>query len=170
MSKLGPLQQSMAALFTPESERLRASKTEKGPSIPRLPTQGKLQESSKSGDSLGNPASPGYDGPLQRKKEAEEAHNESILAESKATESYSVPGSSSKKRIRLQGGWEKLLIAQKKLCEKARDIFTAMEAPEKYRRKGGRLQEKSRGSIVDLDIEVLRQAEEEKKKSDKDAA
>jgi hypothetical protein len=160
----------MAALFSPESERIRSErKGGAAPSSNPHVAASKLREGAKSGDSLGNPYSPGYEGPATAaKKQSENLDTEARNEQN--TNNYSVPGAKHTK-IRLQAGWEKLLFAQKKLCEKAREIFVSLDAPERYRKKtNGRLQEKSRGSIVDLDIEELRQEEAEKKKSDKDAA
>jgi len=57
--------------------------------------------------------------------------------------------------IRLSAGWEKLLLTQKKLCEKARDLFTLLEGPLKYssQKKSKVLSLKSRGCILDLDLQ-----------------
>ena len=174
MSKvMNPLGQSMASLFTPESERLAAArKKQEGSAAPkangmRIPGMPGIQ-SQKSGDSLGNPNSPGYE-PWGKKKEAE----------TQAAEERSTPAPGGKviettaqgpEIIRLSAGWEKLLLAQKKLCEKAKGLFLRLEGPPNYiSEKKGRLK-KSRGCIVDLDIQETAEqkhaeakAQEEKK-------
>lgn len=147
----------MASLFTPESERLAAArKKQEGSAAPkangmRIPGMPGIQ-SHKSGDSLGNPNSPGYE-PWGKKKEAEA----NATAEERSTPA---PGGKviettpqGPEIIRLSAGWEKLLLAQKKLCEKAKGLFVKLEGPPRYTsNKKGRLQ-KSRGCIVDLDIQ-----------------
>jgi hypothetical protein len=73
MSKLTPLGQSMAALFTPEGENLRSSAKDGASSVRtsgqafKVPGTEALKEGDKPQDSLGNPNSPGYS-PLGLKK------------------------------------------------------------------------------------------------------
>ncbi len=156
MSKLSPLGQSMASLFTPESERIRSGqKKAEGSSAPqanavKVPGMGPIK-SDKAGDSLGNPNSPGYE-PWGKKK-----GNARVDAE---TKSANAPGgqviettTQGAEFVRLSAGWELLLVAQRKLCEKAKGIFTLLEGPVKYtsQKKNSFLYSKSRGSIVDLD-------------------
>lgn len=154
---MNPLGQSMASLFTPESERLAAGRKKQEGSAPpqangmRIPGMPGIQ-SQKSGDSLGNPNSPGYE-PWGKKKEAEEkatAEERSTPAPGGQVIETSAQGP---EIIRLSAGWEKLLLAQKKLCEKAKGLFVKLEGPTKYTSgRKGRL-EKSRGCIVDLDLQ-----------------
>lgn len=150
----------MAALFSPEGEKLRKAQNDgktKGAGAPgspfRIPTPQGIAESGKSQDSLGNP-----NGPLGYEKFTKKAAG-TTGAEEEAKESpgeYHVPGSSEQSNpIRLSSGWEKILLTQKKICEKAKDLFTALEAPMKYRvqRKTSSVQLKSRGSILNLSPE-----------------
>ena len=175
MSKLlNPLGQSMASLFTPESERLAAARrTKEGSKSPqangmKIPGMRGIQ-SQKSGDSLGNPNSPGYE-PWGKKKEAEpgaKAENAPAAPAGKVIETTA----QGPEIIRLSAGWEKLLLAQKKLCEKAKGIFTLLEGPTRYasQKKGRLLEQKSRGCIVDLDIqETADQKLEEARLRDQD--
>jgi hypothetical protein len=147
----------MAALFSPEGEKLRKAQQDgktKGAGAPgspfRIPTPQGIPESGKSQDSLGNPNGPlGYE-KLTKKSPGAPATEEEAN-ESKTT--YHVPGSEADSNpIRLSSGWEKILIAQKKICEKAKDLFTSLEAPMKYRvqKKSSFVQLKSRGSILNL--------------------
>jgi hypothetical protein len=147
----------MASLFTPESERLRTSQSKADgtgappPGSLRIPGAKDIK-GHKSGDSLGNPNSPGYE-PWGRKTPSETA-GEAPKAQG--------PGGTviettqqGPELIRLSVGWDKILLAQKKLCEKAKGLFTLLEGPEKYRsqRKSKILSIKSRGCIVDLQVE-----------------
>lgn len=176
MSKLlNPLGQSMASLFTPESERLAASRKTQGNSqgakaagvrIPGMPGI----TSHKSGDSLGNPNSPGYE-PWGKKKGGE-------AEATKADGSPAAPGgkvietaSQGPEVIRLSAGWEKLLLAQKKLCEKAKGLFTMLEGPVKYstQKRGRLLDQKSRGCIVDLDIQETAEQKHEEARLQKES-
>lgn len=163
----------MASLFSPESEKLRQAQKEKaqgakGFSVPG--NKGNVGKGDKSGDSLGNPNSPGYQGPFKKKKPEEEknAPVESALPEVPGTviEPTEMPAA---KFIRLSVGWEKLLITQKKICEKAKNLFRDMDAPESYQKqKRGKISAlKSRGCIVNLDIETLRQELDAKEKAEK---
>jgi hypothetical protein len=161
MSKLSPLGQSMASLFTPESERARAgqAKAASGGRGPALAPSRKGPEIQNpiTGDSLGNGSSPGYES--WGKKKAASSTEEDPLAQKLATPGGTViePPTQGPQLIRLSLGWEKILLAQKKLCEKAKNIFTRLEGPENYRaqRKSRLLSRKSRGCIVDLDIQEV---------------
>ena len=161
----------MAALFSPESEKLRKSQKDKAkePQGFAIPGSNHALKSEKSGDSLGNPNSPGYEGPLKKKKPAEDSANESALPEVSGTvlEPTQMPAS---RFVRLSTGWEKLLIAQKKICEKAKNLFRDQDAPENYhkQKRGKILELKSRGCIVNIDIETLRQELDAKEKAEKD--
>lgn len=146
----------MAALFTPEGEKLRKAQQDgktKGAGAPgspfRIPTAKGISETGKSQDSLGNP-----NGPLGYEKLTKKSPSSAAEEESKeGPTTYHVPGSESDSTpIRLSSGWEKILVAQKKICEKAKDLFTALEAPMKYRvqKKSSFVQLKSRGSILNL--------------------
>ncbi len=154
MSKLSPLGQSAAALFTPEGERLRSAQEKKtsGANQPvRIPgAKSQVGQGQKSQDSLGDSATPGYEFFGRKKKTPEEQKKEE--ANPHSVETISVP-QERENVIRLQVGWEKLLLAQKKICEKAKGLLLAMEAPMLYAsaRKGKGLQLKSRGCILDLD-------------------
>lgn len=169
MSKLSPSGQSMAALFSPEGEKLRAAQKDKASSTSgagtfRVPGAKALGESSKPQDSLGNPNSPGYEKLDLKKKPAEAAHEEQAhQAKPKGFETPEL----GPQFIRLGLGWEKILMTQKKICEKAKGLFTMLEAPARYRgqKKSTFLQAKSRGAILDLDLAEV-QAEAEQKKKD----
>lgn len=177
MSKLSPMGQSMAALFSPEGEKLRKAQQDgkaKGAGAPgnpfRIPTPQGIAESGKSQDSLGNP-----NGPLGYEKLTKKSPG-SPAAEEEPHEGpaiYHVPGSPENSNpIRLGSGWEKVLIAQKKICEKAKGLFTALEAPMKYRvqRKSSFVQLKSRGSILNLSPEESAPPPPEGGDKEKDAA
>lgn len=169
MSKMTPLGQSMAALFTPESSKLRKElKEAKDPSGVRAPTfkipgidPTTTVKGEKAGDSLGNPNTPGYE--YFGKKEDPSQETANPLTQKEPRTRIENVGS---QFIRLGVGWEKILLAQKKICEKAKGLFTSLEAPEKYnhQKRGKALLLKSRGCIVDLDIESHRQDLEHKKK------
>lgn len=178
MSKLSPTGQSMAALFSPEGEKLRAAQKEKaraqganGQSF-RIPGTQALKEGQKSGDSLGNPASPGYE-PLHLKKN-ETPPGEGVPATIGHAEGFAAPHMGPQ-FVRLGSGWEKLLMAQKKICEKAKDLFTMLDAPARYhgQRKSSFLQSKSRGSILNVSTaevaQAQAQAELDKKKTEEAA-
>ncbi len=162
----------MASLFTPESERLRAgaAKAEQmgrtSPQSMRVPGM-KTLEGQKSGDSLGNPNSPGYE-PWGKKKPAVE--EEKLVETGPAGAVFETP-KQGPEFIRLALGWDKILLAQKKLCEKAKNLFTILEGPEKYRaqRKGRLFNIKSRGCIVDLDSQET-QDQLQTKEKDKTSA
>lgn len=158
MSKLNALSQSMAALFTPESERARKAKAQgANPQAGqvagglRVPGAQGVQENAKSGDSLGNPMSPGYDGPIQKKAGGHEESPTVGSAPAISGETFEAPAIGPA-TIRLSLGFEKLLLTQKKLCEKAVALFIRLDAPGRYRnqRKGKLLGGKSRGCILDL--------------------
>lgn len=155
---LSPLGQSMASLFTPESERLAAARKTKESS--RAPQQNGMRipgmpgiQSHKSGDSLGNPNSPGYEawGKKDQNSSPSQEHSEAKGPAGKVIEAPS----QGPEVIRITSGWEKLLLAQKKLCEKAKNLFTSLEGRPKYAalKSGGLLALKSRGCIVDLDLQ-----------------
>lgn len=166
MSKLSPLGQSMASLFTPESERLaRAQKTKETSQTPsanglKIPGMPKIQ-SDKPGDSLGNPNSPGYE-PWGKKKHAESGAQEK-QGEKAPGGTVIETAAQGPEIIRLSSGWEKLLLAQKKLCEKAKNLFTSQEGPDNYskQRKSKILSFKSRGCIVDLDVQETQDQQKE---------
>lgn len=167
MSKLAPLRQSMAALFTPESQHARSAQNkEKTGSVSGSLSTLSLKKGEKSGDALGNPYSPGYEAPPANAP----PRSEPTMTDTKGSQEFHVPGSP-RSAIRLQAGWEKILLVQKKLCEKAKNLFTALDAPKRYSTaKKSKIDRKSRGCIVDLDIEVLRQEQEEKKRAEKESA
>lgn len=174
MSKISPLGQSMAALFSPESEKVRSKQKESS----SAPTQGQklfsvpgakaLSESSKSQDSLGNPSGGlGYE-PFRKEKSQENESNNSPKQLSPNQPVLETPELGSH-FIRLNFGWEKVLLAQKKICEKAKNLFTALEAPGKYlgQRKSSSLVLKSRGSILDLDVQQIANEKQAQEKLDK---
>lgn len=171
MSKLSPLGQSMASLFTPESERLRAgqknaaSSAPKGGNAIKVPGTGPIT-SDKPGDSLGNPNSPGYE-PWGKKKEAQKEEAAGPAAPGGKVIETTKQGA---EFVRLSAGWELLLVAQKKLCEKAKGIFTLLEGPVKYtsQKKNSFLYSKSRGAIVDLDLQQTQEQIAWKLKQEKD--
>jgi hypothetical protein len=170
MSKLSPSGQSMAALFSPEGEKLRAAQKEKASSASevggfRVPGMQPLGESSKPQDSLGNPNSPGYEPLNLKKKTSEQAAAAPGAPNSLAGFESPVLGPHF---IRLGLGWEKVLLTQKKLCEKAKKLITLLEGPGRYRgqKKSSVLQSKSRGAILDVDLaETQAELEAAKKKA-----
>ncbi|RZA07557.1 MAG: hypothetical protein EOP11_07355 [Proteobacteria bacterium] len=162
MSKLTALGQSMAALFTPESEKARKTQakgastvTGKGAGSFRIASAEAVGENAKMGDSLGNGSSPGYE-PLHLNKKSEQA-GDATEGSGKVhqPETFETP-TFGPQFIRLDIGFEKLLFTQKKLCEKASEIFTKLDAPGRYRnqKKGRLLNGKSRGCIVDVTPEI----------------
>lgn len=157
MSKLSPLGQSMASLFTPESERLRAgaarAESSRAPAMATVPGMQRIQ-GQKTGDSLSNPNSQGYE-PWGHKKEPGNAGDEKAAKGPAGT--VVEPPHQGPELIRLAVGWERILVAQKKLCEKAKGLFTLLDGPEKYRalKKSKILSAKSRGCIVDLDVQKI---------------
>jgi hypothetical protein len=163
----------MASLFTPESEKLRQGRKDeasRGPGAPgspfKIPTPKGVPESGKSQDSLGNPNGPlGYEHWKKESRKAEAA--ESPEGEGSASAAFHVPGSTREAPpLRLGYGWEKLLVAQKKICEKAKGLFTLLEAPGRYRqqRKSSMIQMKSRGSILNMSTEEFSPGNDTKKK------
>ncbi len=160
----------MASLFTPESERLRAgaARTEGGRAPAgsvRIPGMKDIK-GHKSGDSLGNPNSPGYEPWGKKKERAPEAASPGEEAKGPAGTviETSVQGP---ELIRLSVGWDKILLAQRKICEKAKGLFTLLEGPEKYRTQKKNRLPKSRGCIVDLDIQETAEELAEKLKEAK---
>lgn len=162
----------MAALFTPESEKTRksasAATNSTAPTSNKPAQAHRLSDANKSGDSLGNPASSGYEGPI--KKKATPAPEEQM-----AEGEFKVPTQDSTpqglpKVIRLGLGWDKVLLAQKKLCEKARQLFLKLEGPENYilQRKSKGKSMKYQGAILDVDMEILRTELEAKEKKAKE--
>lgn len=170
MSKMSPLGQSMAALFSSETAKLRsAQKTKENSekfSATKVPGNQQIK-SEKPGDSLGNPSSPGYESWNFKSKEmAAQEEKKKNEAQGGAPIEITEFGP---QFIRLSLGWEKILLAQKKLCEKAKNLFTAMDAPDSYQaNRRGKNKLKSVGCIVDLDIEAHRQEQEAKLKNKKD--
>lgn len=167
MSKLSPLGQSMAALFSSENAKARAEKKEATAKFGAVKVPGSEKLSPhKSGDSLGNPNSPGYESwNLSKEIEAKEEEKRNAASGGAPIEISEI----GPQFIRLSLGWEKILLTQKKLCEKAKKLFTAMDAPDSYRaNRKGKNQLKSIGCIVDLDIEAHRQEQEAKLKNKKD--
>jgi len=166
----------MAALFSPEGEKLRAAQKDKALgstaalSAVRVPGGTNVGGSGKSNDSLGNPNSPGYDPlNLNKKKKEEEAQQQTKAGKGPTLHGYEAKDLGPQ-YIRLGMGWEKVLMTQKKLCEKAKGLFTLLEGPLRYRgqKKSSLLEEKSRGSILDLDVEKERERVDlEKKEAEK---
>lgn len=152
MSKLGPLGQSMAALFSPDRAAKSPNVSEtKGSAAPKssFKVPGGPIGADKSGDSLGNPNSPGYE-PLGKRKEKENP-SEQKPETAPLAEAVEAPVQGSN-LIRLSIGWDKLLVAQKKICEKAKGLFTKMEGPENYADQKRKLKfRKSSGCILDVD-------------------
>lgn len=171
MSKLSPLGQSMASLFTPESERARAgqAKAAGGTRAPSLSNSRKGPEIQNpvTGDSLSNGNSPGFE-PWGKKKNAHSSEDETEGKKHGAPAGTVIePPSQGPTLIRLSVGWEKILLTQKKLCEKAKNIFTRLEGPQTYRtqRKSKFMMTKSRGCIVDLDLQRVQDEKEAARKA-----
>ena len=148
----------MASLFTPESERIRAGQKKAAEGTPvggpgfRVPGSGKGIKGEKPGDSLGNPNSPGYE-PWGKKKGSGENEKEEGSMPPAPGGKVIETTSEGPKTVRLSAGWELLIVAQKKICEKAKGIFTLLEGPVKYtlQKRNKSLLAKSRGCILDLD-------------------
>lgn len=125
----------------------------------RASEQNKGIKGNKSEDSTqGN--SPGYENIWRRgKKESEATAKTESTPKNEAPQAMPnepaspIPGQ--KQPVRLQLGWEQLLVAQKKLCEKARNIMTVLEAPQQYfiSRKSKILNRKHSGIILDFNPE-----------------
>ena len=171
MSKLSPLGQSMASLFTPESERIRSGQAKaqggSNPSGSTISAPGAQKiEGQKTEDSLSNPNSPGYEPWGRRKKGNVGADSENQEKKSASGLKVKAP-SEGPEIIRLSLGWERILMAQRKLCEKAKNILLLLEGPDKYRaqKKNKGIMNKSRGCIVDLDTQKT-QAQKEAKERD----
>ncbi len=178
MSKISPLGQSMASLFSPEGEKLRAAQKDKAGNASsssqafRVPGAKALQESGKSQDSLGNPSGGlGYE-PFRKEKKKGEAQTSESFSEETPSQKVIETRSIGSQFIRLSVGWEKVLIAQQKLCEKAKNLFTSLEAPDKYhgQKKSNSLMEKSRGSILDLDVQEVANEKAAMEKQEKKAS
>ncbi len=180
-SSSSPIRQGMSAAFSPEAERLRQAGKEKaehaasakGFSLNKSNlSQNKLSEGSKSQDSLGNPNTPGYDNiwSREKKEESQKENSDPNLISIRDESSQNIPGSQGKKRIRLQSGWEQILLVQQKICEKAKGIMTLIESPIKYSisRRGKLLMRRHQGCIVDLDIEEHRKEEARKRQIEKE--
>lgn len=179
MSKLlTPIGQSMASLFTPESQKLSASLKAKAASPSaekngmKIPGMGPIK-GHKTGDSLGNPGSPGYES--WGKKSPETASTAKSQEQGPAGTVIETTAQGPE-IVRLSSGWEKLLFAQKKICEKAKAIFTRLDGPPKYstQKKSKLLSLKSRGCIVDLDVQTtqdeMKAARDREKEREKDSA
>jgi len=181
MGTTSPLRQAMSAAFSPETDRLRKASKEKAENAESIkgfslskfaPKAEKLSESGKSQDALGNPTTPGYENIWQQKEQNTKTQNSSCP--NPDIDGHQIPGSNGKKIIRLSTGWEQLLLVQKKICEKARNIITMIDSQEKYTFARKNKLKKYNGCIVDLDVEEHRKemefkAKEEKKNKD-DAA
>jgi hypothetical protein len=185
MSKTSALGQSIAAIFSPESQRLReqAKESAKAKGVSSgvrnaLMNPKKTGESSAMQDSLGNPMSPGYEKIWDKEKEKAGAKKED--EKSRSDPNYVSTKIPPKNFVHLQTGWEKLLLTQKKVCEKARKLWTAIEAAPKYAslKRNKLLAEQKSGAasgfIVDVDaqeyMEKQAASEKEKKQEEKDVA
>lgn len=148
----------MAALFNPD----RAGKGKKASDTKPAATPSAKSSfqvpgtaaADKSHDSLGNGSTPGYE--FFGKKPKQETAEEEKAKESPLAHAIETPVQG-ENLIRLSLGWEKLLVTQKKICEKAKGIFTRLEGNGSYaeQRRGKMKFKKSSGCILDLDsIEV----------------
>jgi hypothetical protein len=152
----------MASLFTPESEKARGRERQSQAEGARTPGSTiqvpgtKAVKSEKSGDSLGNPNSPGYE-PWGKKKKAEGKKDDDKPAGDGPAGVVVEPPRQGPEIVRLSAGWEALLLAQRKICEKAKAILTLLEGPDRYssQKKSKVLQFKSRGCILDLDLQEV---------------
>lgn len=150
--------QSMAALFTPENQRLRTAQKEGASSAGRaaggfkVPGLKGTEAASKPQDSLGDGNTPGYESWGKKKKPGDEAPTSGDSGVSASPPTIELP-QEGPSLIRLGLGWDKLLLVQKKVCEKAKNLFTSLEAPATYagQRKKGKLQ-KMRGCIIDMEL------------------
>ncbi|MGZ3710346.1 MAG: hypothetical protein ACXVBE_01255 [Bdellovibrionota bacterium] len=160
MSKLGPLGQSMAALFSPDRASKAKASDAKSTAAPTAKSSFQVPGTAaadKSADSLGNGSTPGYE--FFGKKPPGEDEKKEEKKESPLAHSIEAPAQGTNV-IRLSLGWEKLLVAQKKICEKAKGIFTRMEGGESYaEQKRGRMKFRtSSGCILDLDSKEIADA------------
>jgi hypothetical protein len=142
----------MAAMFSPDRAAKAPDTVNEAKGAPALKPSFKVPGgpigADKSQDSLGNPNSPGYE-PWGKKKEKENPPEQKTAAPHAAAVEAPVQGSN---LIRLSIGWEKLLVAQKKICEKAKGLFTKMEGNGNYANQKRKLKfRKSSGCILDVD-------------------
>jgi hypothetical protein len=150
--------QSMAALFTPENQRLRTAQKEGASSAGKaaggfkVPGLKGTEAAAKPQDSLGDGHTPGYESWGKKKTGDESAAEGNGVATTTSPPAIELP-QEGPSLIRLGLGWDKLLLAQKKVCEKAKNLFTSLEAPATYagQRKKGKLQ-KMRGCIIDMEL------------------
>ena len=153
----------MAALFSPESERKRASLKEVNGSANnphfQIPGADPVTGANETKDSLGNPNSPGgyYGQNRKQKGTADPALLASEAAQSETSFTHVPAVENRDSVIRLTAGWDKILFAQRKLCDKAKKIFSKIEAPKRYRRskRGKGVTLKSQGCIIDLELNYV---------------
>ncbi len=160
----------MAALFNPDRAGKGKAADAKTPAAPAakqsFQTPG-AAAADQTADSLGNGSTPGYEffGKKPKPEEEKEKAKDSPLAHA-----IEAPEQGNHV-IRLSLGWEKLLVTQKKICEKAKGIFTKMEGDESYaaQRKGKMKFRKSSGCILDLDSKEVSDAKAAEAKALEDA-
>ncbi len=120
-------------------------------------------------DSLGNPASPGYEQIWTKEKKSLSPEEEKMRDDPSYVPTKIPP----KNFVHLQTGWEKLLLAQKKVCEKARQLWVGLEAAPKYaslkRNKllAGQKTGTASGFIVDVDAQEYMEEQAQKEKETK---
>lgn len=143
----------MAALFGPDRAAKGKTNEAKATGAPSAKSSFQVPgtaASEKSHDSLGQGSTPGYE--FFGKKQKPEAEQEKQKATDPLAQAIETPLQSAG-MIRLNIGWDKLLVTQKKICEKAKNIFTRLEGNGNYaeQRRGKMKFRKSSGCILDLD-------------------
>jgi hypothetical protein len=121
----------------------------------------KASPSGKSPDSTDKSSSPEYENIWRRpKKKSTEKESLQEGPISPSPEQASAPEGRAfdsadfavGKPLRLQTGWDQLLFAQKKICEKARGVMQILEAPKRYflEKKSKIMSRKHQGVILDF--------------------
>lgn len=131
MGKPIPSVQAAAAAFSPESERLRMEQTKQQTAAKASASGWSLKpkgatELTASGDSLDNPSSPQYQAPHKK-----EQFIPGLKASAPDNPNNTAPGSSGLPH-KFYSGWDKLLVTQKTICNKAMNLLLLLEAPQRY--------------------------------------
>lgn len=117
--------------------------------IPPKPPVIAIKKGDKAGDSLGNPDSPG--GANSWGKLVAPAPE--AVAAPATTKEEKEPSEHLTKPLRLQLGWEALLLAQRSICSKAQKILDVLEAPRRYfaAKRTKSVIKRANGIILDFD-------------------
>src|SRR3989344_8522099 len=156
-AKINPLSKGQAAVHAPESEanRLRLVNENKGKGAEAPSQAGKssmlVKENPATRDSLENPSSPQYQKQNKEKVEASKAAPE----KKKLGLGPQAPDAPEKHDKKPSNNWEKLLLAQKTLCQKAVNKLAILNGPLNYikEQKNKLRSRKLRGVMMDIDPE-----------------